>query len=159
MKSSILLPSKFKKIGWFILIPSMIAGLLKVSSEYEFVFTSKVFAFIYDESLTDTRYFGINETDITNTLISVCFIVGALLVAFSSEKSEDEYIASLRLNSLQWAVLVNYLLLIVTFIFIYGVSFLNIMLYNMFTVLIIFIARVHYLLYKTNQLTKDDELS
>jgi hypothetical protein len=70
------------------------------------------------------------------------------MVGFSKEKIEDEYIASIRMNALVWAVFVNYSLLIVAFIFIYDLSFLNVMAYNMFTVLLLFIIRFHYLLFK-----------
>src|SRR5699024_10076420 len=103
-----------------------------------------VFALYADEILGKAHYFNFIKTDIVNTLIGVLFIIGGLMVSFSSERNEDEYIANLRLNSLLWAVLVNYLILLLMFLFIYGLGFLNVMVYNMFTVLIIFIAKFHY---------------
>ena len=92
------------------------------------------------------------ETNITNTLIGVLFIAGAMLVAFSREKQEDEFIGKLRLFALLWAVCVNYALLLIAFIFIQGFAFLTVMVYNMFTVLILFITRFNYLLYVNNKM-------
>jgi fatty acid desaturase len=71
-----------------------------------------------------------------------------VLVGFSKEKEEDEFIRELRLSSLLWAVLISYALLLLAFLTIYGFAFFSVMVYNMFTVLVIFIIRFHYLLYK-----------
>jgi ABC-type Fe3+-siderophore transport system permease subunit len=103
------------------------------------------------------RLFSFIDVNITNTIIGVLFITGALLVGFSREKREDEFIAGIRLSSLLWAVAVNYLLLLLAFIFIYGTPFLDVMLYNMFTVLILFIARFHYMLYKNSKPLTDEK--
>ena len=51
------------------------------------------------------------------------FSSGALLVSFSKEKNEDEFITEIRLSSLLWAVCVSYTLLLVAFLFVYGSPF------------------------------------
>jgi hypothetical protein len=79
------------------------------------------------------------------------------MVGFSKEKNEDEFIANLRLSSLLWAVLVNYGLLLLAFVFVYGFPFLNVMVYNMFTVLIIFIARFNYILHRNSNYKPDEK--
>ena len=81
----------------------------------------------------------------------------AMFVGFSKEKREDEFIAKLRLSSLLWAVWVNYVLLLFAFLFVYGTSFLTVMIYNMFTVLIIFIVRFNYILYKNAKSVSDEK--
>ena len=81
--------------------------------------------------------------------------MGGMFVAFAKQKTEDEFIMKLRLLSFQWAILINYSLLLLCFIFIYDLSFLSVMVYNMFTVLILFIFRFHYLLYKFNDSTNE----
>ena len=73
------------------------------------------------------------------------------------EDNEDEFIEKLRMTSLLWAVFVNYILLLVSFLFIYGTAFLNVMIYNMFTVLIIFIARFNYILYQNRKSVEYEE--
>ncbi len=127
MKLKLLLPNKFKRVGWVLLTPSMIAGMYLLITGFEGRFLkAPVFAIAYDEILENDRFFKIVETDISNTAIGVFFIIGALLVGFSKEKNEDEFIAEMRLNALLWAVLLNYSLLLFAFVFIYGSFFLNI---------------------------------
>lgn len=76
-------------------------------------------------------------------------LLGALLlISYSREKDEDEYISRLRLESLQIAVITNYILLLIASLIWHWLDFLAVMMYNMFTILIIFIIRFHYLLYR-----------
>jgi hypothetical protein len=149
MKNNVLLPNRFKKIGWCILIPATLFGIFVIANDYEASWLkAKVFALFYDELFGEEQRFVFVETNITNTLAGVFFITGALLVCFSKEKQEDEFIAAVRLNALLWAVAVNYTLLLLAFLFVYGGAFLTVMIYNMFTVLIIFIARFNFVLYR-----------
>ena len=159
MFKQILLPYRFKLIGWILLIPSALLGFLLMLGDLESKLTikSKVFALYNDEILGDKNHFGIISTDITITLVGVVFILGAMMVGFSKEKHEDEYIAKLRLSSLMWAVWVNYVLLLLSFIFIYGMGFFHVMIYNMFTVLIIFIGRFNIILLKNKMISTDEK--
>ncbi len=150
METKFLLPNKFKSVGWLILLFSIllwvyVAFILK--DEIAILQTS-VFSIIGSELLKPTEYFSIIQTNLTYTLIGILFIFGGLLVVFSKEKTEDEFISKLRLVSFQWSFLINYILLFFLFIFIYGLDFMNVMIYNMFTTLILFICRFHYLLFK-----------
>ncbi|WP_378174608.1 hypothetical protein [Aquimarina sp. SS2-1] len=88
------------------------------------------------------------ENDIIDEIITLLIIIGGLMVSFSKEKIEDEFISNLRLSSLKWAFLLNYVVLIFATVFIYGVSYFNVLVFNMFTPIIIFIARFNYLVYK-----------
>src|SRR5687768_8038421 len=131
MKSSLLLPNTFKGIGWCILIPSVIAGIYLTASGYELnLLNTRVFAFLNDSPLGDSEYFTFVETNVTSTIVGVLFIIGALMVSFSREKREDEFIDNLRLSSLLWSVWVSYILLLLAFIFVYGMAFFNVMVYN-----------------------------
>jgi hypothetical protein len=87
----------------------------------------------------------------------VLFIAGGLMIGFSKEKREDEFIVKLRLSSLLWAVWVNYALLFLAFVFIYGTAFLTILYYNTITVLIIFIIRFNYMLYRYSKTAIDEK--
>ncbi|MEO6730880.1 MAG: hypothetical protein ABIN01_06660 [Ferruginibacter sp.] len=91
------------------------------------------------------------------TLVGIVFIIGGLLVGFSKEKKEDEFIANLRLSSLLWAVCVNYVLLFLAFVFVYGMGFFTVMAYNLFTVLLIFISRFNYIVYKNTKIVSDEK--
>ena len=154
METKFLLPNKFKKIGWILLVVSIILWIYVsfiLKSEIEFL-QMNTFAIIGSEFVKETKYFSFINTNITYTLNGILFIVGGLLVVFSREKNDDEFISKLRLLSFQWSVLINYLLLLFLFLFVYGLDFLNVLIYNMFTTLILFIMRFHYLLFKYKNL-------
>jgi len=93
------------------------------------------------------QVFKMIETNVTPTVIGVVLIISAILVAFSKEKQEDEFIAAIRLESLLWATYINYALLVFSFLLLWGESFLYVMAFNMFTLLLIFIVRFNLILH------------
>lgn len=156
METNYLLPKRFSYIGWILIAASVLAWTICSISEDEFSFlNAKVFTIAGAEMLKPTEYFTLIDVNLTFTIVGVLFIVGSLFVAFAKQKTEDEFIMKLRLLSFQWAVLINYSLLLLCFIFIYDLAFLSVMIYNMFTVLILFIIRFHYLLSKYNDSTNE----
>jgi len=153
-----LLPHQFKRIGWCILIPATIFGIILIVNGFDkWPFVLKVFAIYGEEIFGKSHSFTFMRADITNTLAGALFIIGGLLVGFSKEKNEDEFISNLRLSSLLWAVVTNYIVLLFCLVFVYGPPFLNVMLYNMFTILIIFIVRFNYVLYRNLKAIADEK--
>jgi hypothetical protein len=146
MQQSLLLSHRFKAIGLGILVPSFVSWLLWTFDLYDFPFllTGKG-AGIMD----DSNYSYVEE------IIFTGLAVGLLMIAFAREKTEDEYIMTLRLQSLQWAVLANASLLLLANWMLYGENFLKVMVYNMLTVLIIFVIRFQYLLYRKKSPARD----
>lgn len=152
MINKMLLPHGFKRTGWIILIASIILGVYQqINGDGAIKWEASTFAILSDEILGEAHNFSVIQTDIATTVIGSLIIIGSLMVGFSKEKNEDEFISALRLSSLQWAVLVNYLLLLFMFLFVYGISFFSVMMYNMFTVLFIYIIRFNYILYRKNR--------
>ena len=160
MPRSLLLPHKYKKAGWFIMIPAAVLGIALIMMGFERIqLEATVFAIVSDEVFEERTVLSFIKANTAPTLAGVLFILGALMVSFSKEEHEDEYISSMRLSSLLWAVLVNYILLLLCFLFIYGTPFLSVMLYNMFTVLILFIIRFNFVLYRNAQSMPDEKLN
>lgn len=158
MTTKLLLPNRFKMIGWLLLIPSSLFGLYMIAIGFEeALIDGPAFAILNDGLTEGQKTFELIRTNLTNTIVGTLFLLGALLVAFSREKHEDEFIAKLRLNSLLWAVLVNYVLLLLGFLFVYGLAFISVMLYNMFTVLVIFILRFQFILYQNTKTVSDEK--
>ena len=85
--------------------------------------------------------------DMLDELLSVACIAGLMIVGFSRQPVEDERIGQLRMEALQWGVYANYLVLIICTLAIYGSDFFTVTIYNMFTLLLIFIARFYWLLF------------
>ncbi len=158
MKSKLLFPNRYKLIGWCILVPATILGIILIITDFEgLTLKAKIFAIFSDELLGKPQPLSFISTNVTNTIVGILFILGSILVGFSKEKKEDEFIANLRLSSLLWAVLVNYIFLLFLFAFVYGASFLYVMIYNMFTVLVIFIVRFNYILYRNSKILSDEK--
>jgi hypothetical protein len=152
MKTKLLLPNKFKTPGWIMLIPTTLFGLYIIFSDFEFDFlNARVFAFFSDEILGDSVTMGFIHTNLTYTITGIIFIISAFFVAFSREKTEDEFIARIRLESLLWATYINYGILLFCFLFFYDFGFFYVMIFNMFTVLVIFIIRFQYLLHRAKK--------
>lgn len=152
MKLDYLFPHRFKRIGTMILIPCILFGLYVVNSDLEpEFFDLRVPAIFVDEIIGDKFMFGMTENNVLNELIGIILIISFLMVAFSKEKQEDELIEKIRLKSLVWATYVNYGVLLFSMIFIYGMSFLWVMIFNMFTILLFFIIRFNWQVRKLNK--------
>lgn len=152
MKTKYLFPHRYKKIGWVILIPSVLIGLITFFLDYEpGFFDARVFT-LWDEGFFEsTKIFTFTDNNILNELLGVLIITSSILVGFSKEKHEDEFIAKIRLESLVWATYINYAILLIGLILVYGLSFMWVMVFNMFTILLIFIIRFHWAVYKLNR--------
>jgi hypothetical protein len=105
-------------------------------------------AVFIDEFFGETKLIGFVHNNLLNEIIGLLIIISAFLVAFSKEKQEDEFISKIRLESLVWAVYLNYAILIIALLFIYDMSFMWVIIFNMFTILFFFIARFNWEVYK-----------
>ena len=158
MKINFLFPNKYKSIGWVILIPSLIMGLLITMFNIEPEFLDwRVPVIFMDEFMGENKFIGMTSNNVLNELIGALIIVSGLLVAFSKEKIEDEYIAKTRLESLVWATYMNYCILLIALLFVYDMAFLWVMIFNMFTLLLFFIVRFNYLIFKLNRSAGHEE--
>lgn len=152
MNHYLLISHRWKTLGWILTIPALSAGLYCMIAE---VSMDSYLRVMLPEGLE--RFFWIDRgpfksenepvsLGLLDELISISLLAGLLLLAFSKEKVEDEWIQRVRLDSLQWAVLINSILLIAFMVFAHGFSFFNVLVYNMFTPLLIFVARFYFIL-------------
>ena len=132
MKTTLLLPNGFKKIGWAIFVPAFLLGC-----------SICFFGENFDRWL-------FRET-VMNNIAIIGTVVGALFFGFSREKIEDEMIQHIRLNALMAAMWINYLLLIVVSLSIYNINYLTVMACGMDTPLVIFLLVYHFNLYRLNR--------
>jgi len=152
MKLNYLFPNRYKKIGLIILIPSLILGLIVVIYDLEpESFDLNVPAIFVNGILEDSAFMGVTNNNILNEICGVLLITSLILVAFSKEKQEDELINKIRLESLVWATYLNYGILLLAMIFVYELSFLWVMIFNMFTILLFFIVRFNWQVMKLNK--------
>ena len=84
-------------------------------------------------------------------------LVGLFLIAFSRERVEDEQIIQLRLDSLRWAIYVNYGILLFSLVFTYGQEVYHILLLNIWLPLLFFILRFQWVLYRLNRSARSND--
>lgn len=143
-----LLPNRFKMMGWFIFLPSLILGLISLSGVMNFEISLPV---IYNSGFFDDGEKGFLKTakiDLFPNLFGILIIIGGILVGFSKEKIEDEYISNLRLKSVFWSLIVSYSIVFLLFLTVFGSIFLTVMILIIFLPLILYIFRFNYLLLK-----------
>ncbi|WP_162126150.1 hypothetical protein [Flavobacterium phycosphaerae] len=159
MKTHFLLPNKFKVVGWFLFVPCFVFSILVsiLNINLDSYLKVKVFAFTETGIMEPDSYFTFTENSIADELLLFGLIIGGILIGFSKLKTEDEFTSKIRYESLVWATYLNYGLILLFTIFIYGISYLNVLFYNTFTLLLFFIIRFHYQIYKLNKTTGDDE--
>ena len=148
MKTNYLLSNKFKIPGWILLSIGLIAGVLFVATGFESnLLEINVFSIYNSDSIFEdsSGFCKIIENSVIDEIIALVIIIGGLFVGFSKEKVEDEFIYKLRKDSLVWAIIFNYIVLMFAIIFIYDFTFFDVLVYNMFTPLLFFIIRFNFL--------------
>lgn len=126
--SGYLLPHPFSTLGWIIFLPSLIFGLvimIKGDVNGYFTMTGN-----HEETLSQ----------VLNNASIIGIIIGAIFIGCSRERDEDEMIASLRLNALLIALYVSSAVLICATLFFYGKTFCDLLIYNMFTMPVLFVT-------------------
>lgn len=152
MKNSLLLPNKYKVLGWILFLAFAALGMFCMLNNFKIPgFDLNIFN-VKTDGIADFRDFNL-----TNELAFLGITVGLLMVVFAKEKIEDELITVLRLKSLQWAVLISYVILIVLNFSVFGLPFLMMLVYNLWTVLIVFIIKFNIALFKLKKEEVVDE--
>ncbi|MES2277314.1 MAG: hypothetical protein V4592_14900 [Bacteroidota bacterium] len=154
MLTKLLLPHRFKRIGWWLTILTTITAVMLFSGNYQGSWLDLgSYAFVSRAGMGAHHVGNMmkSNANIFGQVVAALLALSLLLVAFSKEKMEDEYIATIRSSAMIWAIWANYLLIFLIFLLVYGPTFVSLMLYNIFTVLILFIARFHYLMNKARE--------
>ncbi len=145
-----LLPNRFKKIGWYIFAPSLVLGIIYLLFNSYFEFQEVKIPVIYNSGFPlmndETGLFKLANVDLIQNLLGILIIVGGMLVGFSEEKNEDEYISSLRLKSVLWSLAISYGVVLILFVCVFGSAFFTVMILAMYLPLLLYIFRFHYLL-------------
>lgn len=113
------------------------------------VLFSKTLGFDIHDMPDESGFF--NAHHVFFLLTSLLMLVGLLLIAFSKEKTEDEQITQLRLDSLQWAIYLNYLILIISLTFTSSRDFKDILYLNLWVPLAFFIIRFRWVMFRLNR--------
>jgi len=154
-----LFPHRFKKLGWLLFVPSLLVALaLTVTgTQIDDKLNTRVFAIASDEFLGKTQFFTWIENSVSDEILLCLIIISGLLVGFSRLRNEDEMIARIRYESLVWAVYLNFGLMLLATVFVYGLFYFQVMMLNLFALLFFFIIRFHIKLYQLNRSLRHEE--
>jgi hypothetical protein len=158
MKTNFLFTNRFKKAGWILFLAGTILGAVYLVYQSEIpLFDMQVFALAKEAMFGKTEFFAPLKNNVLDEIASILLIVGAILIAFSKQKSEDEFISKIRLESLVWATYINYAILLLAIISVYDITFFWVLVFNMFTLLVFFLVRFNWVLYKSKKQISDEE--
>ena len=92
----------------------------------------------------DDPLVGQNQTWIKNNwmdeILGFLLSFSGLIHGFSAESDEDEYANFLRFQALKWSLVINYSLLTLISVFVYGLAYWQVILISMYSVLVTFVV-------------------
>src|SRR5690554_351686 len=144
MKPVYLFPNKLKIPALIVFIISIILIVLQFSN-ISIEINTKVFALISDPFLDreNTGKFIWIKQDIYNEVLNTLFFSSGLILAFAKEKIDDEMITLIRYKSLTITTYFIFGMIILAEIFIYGISFIYVIM-SYFYGFIIFLNIIYY---------------
>ena len=149
-----LLSHKYKSIGWPLFVIFFSIGIFQFFSNWEpeFLDVNVISLFPSDFNFSSEKGGGniitLEKNNIADEICAFFMLIGALLLMFSKEKDEDEFVMRIRLNSIMTAVFINALIILFSVVFLYDFMFFYIMTLNLFSVFLIYIIRFEWVLHK-----------
>ncbi len=160
MKSNYLFPPVFQKIGWAMLVVFVILTVAVISFDFlNGLWPCKVFTLIPSETIFGNDSYGfITYNDgWEDEICEIGLAVSMLFIAFSAEKDEDEFTASLRSKSMTWAFLVNVIIFIAATLLIYGMSYLMFWEFEFMIILLLYVGKLKYELHKAKRRIENEK--
>jgi len=144
-----LFDNKYKKISGLVFYLTSIIGLyLLITGKIFDLFTLNVYS-LFSESISDLTYGGgWIENGLGDEIFTTIIIISGLINSFSKEKIEDELISKIRLESLTMSLFFGYSLVIISTFLIYNLSYMYVLVFNLFIILLLFNLIFRYRLYQ-----------
>ena len=144
-----LFDNKYKKISGLVFYLTSIIGLyLLLTDRISDLFTLNVYS-LFSESFSDLTYGGgWIENGLGDEIFTTIIIISGLVNSFCKEKIEDELISKIRLESLTMSLFISYGLVILSTFLIYNLSYMYVLVFNLFIILILFNLIFRYRLYE-----------
>jgi len=144
-----LFDNKYKKISGLVFYLTTIIGLyLLITDKILDLFTLNVYS-LFSESFSDLTYGGgWIENGLGDEIFTTIIIISGLINSFCKEKIEDELISKIRLESLTISLFVSYGLVMLSTFLIYNLSYMYVLVFNLFIILILFNLIFRNRLYK-----------
>ena len=139
---------KWKRIsGWIFYLSIPIGMYLLFTDSFEDLMRIRVFSLFHSETIFTTsnteniigsRGFQWIENGFVDEILTFVIIVSGIIHSFCKEKIEDELISKIRMDSLVLSLYINYGVLLFFNFFVYELSYFYVMVFHLFTILILF---------------------
>jgi hypothetical protein len=154
MGTKFLISHKFRALGAILFILGVLGTSLAISDyEPEFLNVDVIMFFADDEVFgkEESSAIDVREENIFNELVGIFVVLGGLLLLLARRKKEDEMMIQVRLESVLWAAKINAVLLIISLLFIYGLSFYFVMVFNLGILYALFALRFEWAVSRLNK--------
>ena len=131
-----LFPHTFRPIGWIVLVPTLVLGILLLGG------------------ILNVE--GMAETILTDTAIAG-IALGSIFITCSRERIEDEMTSAIRLNALLTSLYTYVVFLIIWTLAVNGLAYLYVMAASLVMLPIIFVVRFKYEMHKYYKIKTDEE--
>jgi len=125
MKTIYLFPNRLRIPALIIFVFSTIFFLPSFEDDL-FNISGTVFSVASQYPFGKTSFFTFLHDELSSEIVTSLFVISGIVLAFSKEKIEDEFIQSMRFRSLMNATFFTYSMTLLSIFFIYGISFLSI---------------------------------
>lgn len=136
LMKTFLFPHTFRPIGWIVLVPTLILGIL-----------------LLDGILSVD---GSVETILTDTAI-IGIALGSIFLTCSRERIEDEMTSSIRLKALLTSLYTYVVFLVIWTLAVNGMAYLYVMAASLVMLPIIFVVRFRYEMHRYYKIKSDEE--
>jgi len=143
MKNHFLFPHWFRYLGW---------GCVIAHVPLSIIGHSHGMTNVLDQPTATQDLF--NSEHIFFMTTALLMALGLFFVAFARERVEDEQIWHLRLDSLRWAIYINYIILLGSLVSISDTA--HILELNLWVPLLFFIIRFRWVLFRLNHSLKEE---
>lgn len=130
-----LLPYPVKFAGIILTLAGIVVGVFYLW--FDFRFNMPVFAIF--SSFLETKMFVTFTTNFADELTLLLLVAGLLLIVFSREKIETQYLNNAREKAMTKAIITNNIFLLLSILFVYGSGFIGILVINLFSFLLFFL--------------------
>ena len=154
MKKNYLLPPYFKIMGLIMLLPTLWLGFKIYINQMLGSMLDNIFRNMKDAPYPDgiAPYAAmINNGSLWDEIVILAFTLSFALMAFSREKVEDEYIWKIRMNSLVYALMIDCILICVAIFTLYGMNFVNFMVFNFYIIVAIYLVIFRVTIYRAKK--------
>ncbi len=148
----LLLPYKFKLIGVLITLAGIVMAVIYKTMDFQI----KLPVFAIVSAFLETKFLTSFSTNVSDEIVLVVLMTGLAMIMFSKERNERADYDLLRSTAMFRAVMLNAVLMLLTVLFTYGFAFVSMLLFNLFSISLIYLALFYLSLRRAKSNNRED---